>query len=72
MKHKRGLVMKQQSILIVDDDRDIVQFIAMYLKQEGLPLCFRDIDGPSMPKGGVHIKDDIEVPAGDVVSPTGT
>lgn len=39
---------------------------------EGLPLYFRDIDGPSMPKGGVHIKDGIEVPVGDVVSPTGT
>lgn len=44
MKHKRGLVMKQQSILIVDDDRDIVQFIAMYLKQEGYEV-FTAYDG---------------------------
>ncbi|MDZ5608089.1 M23 family metallopeptidase [Bacillus pseudomycoides] len=36
---------------------------------EGLPLYFRDINGPAMPEGGVRIKNRNEVPIGDVISP---
>ncbi|CAM4220977.1 peptidase M24 [Bacillus manliponensis] len=38
---------------------------------EGLPLYFRDIDGPTMPTGGVHVKNGRDVPVGDRVAPTG-
>ncbi|PFC48720.1 DNA-binding response regulator, partial [Bacillus thuringiensis] len=31
---KRGLEMEKNSILIVDDDKDIIQFINVNLKQE--------------------------------------
>ncbi|ENQ3107434.1 M23 family metallopeptidase [Bacillus cereus] len=41
---------------------------SMFLS-EGLPLYFRDIDGPSMPKGGIRIEDGRDVPTGDVISP---
>lgn len=37
---------------------------------EGLPLYFRDIDGPSMPEGGSRIEDGRDVPTGNVISPT--
>ncbi|MDC2866880.1 M23 family metallopeptidase [Bacillus sp. BP-3] len=36
---------------------------------EGLPLYFRDIDGQSMPKGGIRIEGGRDVPMGDVISP---
>ena len=41
---------------------------SMFLS-EGLPLYFRNIDGPSMPKGGIRIEDGRDVPTGDVISP---
>ncbi|PEA81119.1 M23 family metallopeptidase [Bacillus pseudomycoides] len=41
---------------------------SMFLS-EGLPLYFRDIDGPAMPKGGVRMENGNEVPVGDVISP---
>ncbi|MFJ8530440.1 M23 family metallopeptidase [Bacillus sp. NPDC094106] len=41
---------------------------SMFLS-EGLPLYFRDIDGPAMPTGGVRMENGNEVPIGDVVSP---
>ncbi len=40
----RGWVMKQQSILIVDDDADIVQLIEVHLKQDGFKV-FRAYNG---------------------------
>lgn len=36
---------------------------------EGLPLYFRDIDGPAMPTGGVHMKNGRDIPVGDRVAP---
>lgn len=36
---------------------------------EGLPLYFRDIEGPSMPKGGVQVMNGKEVPVGDTIRP---
>ncbi|MDM5188124.1 M23 family metallopeptidase [Bacillus sp. DX4.1] len=36
---------------------------------EGLPLYFRDIDGPAMPEGGIRVKNGDEVPVGDIISP---
>jgi hypothetical protein len=36
---------------------------------EGLPLYFRDIDGPQMPTGGISIENDKEVPIGQIVTP---
>lgn len=39
------------------------------LLAEGLPLFFRDIDGPPMPTGGVGIVDGRELPIGMTVSP---
>lgn len=41
---------------------------SMFLS-EGLPLYFRDIDGPAMPEGGIRVKNGDEVPVGDVISP---
>ncbi|MFB9329975.1 M23 family metallopeptidase [Paenibacillus aurantiacus] len=41
---------------------------SMYLS-EGLPLYFRDVDGPRMPKGGIATKDGKEVLAGDRLAP---
>lgn len=35
---KRGLYMEKNSILIVDDDQDIVQFIKVNLMQEGFKV----------------------------------
>ena len=35
---KRGLEMEKNSILIVDDDKDIIQFINVNLKQEGFKV----------------------------------
>ncbi len=77
--HGRGWVMKQQSILIVDDDADIVQLIEVHQRQdpsktsmflsEGLPLYFREIEGTAMPNGWGHLKDGKESPIGDVISP---
>ncbi len=43
--------------------------ITSILLAEGLPLFFRDIDGPPMPTGGVGIVDGREVPIGMTVSP---
>lgn len=37
---------------------------------EGLPLYFRDIDGPAMPAGGMRMDNGREVPAGDIIVPT--
>lgn len=39
------------------------------LLAEGLPLYFRDIDGPPLPTGGVGIVDGREVPIGMTISP---
>ncbi|WP_199910036.1 M23 family metallopeptidase [Paenibacillus sp. CAA11] len=39
---------------------------SMFLS-EGLPLYFRDIEGPSMPKGGMRLEHGKEVPAGDKI-----
>ena len=36
---------------------------------EGLPLYFRDIDGPAMPAGGIRKENSKEIPAGDIISP---
>jgi hypothetical protein len=36
---------------------------------EGLPLYFRDIDGPAMPTGGIGIENGREVPIGMIVTP---
>ncbi|MDR0269160.1 M23 family metallopeptidase [Paenibacillus sp.] len=36
---------------------------------EGLPLYFRDIDGPAMPSGGMRLKEGKEVPVGDTIIP---
>ena len=36
---------------------------------EGLPLYFREVEGPSMPEGGIRIENGKEVPIGDVISP---
>ncbi|MCF2944554.1 M23 family metallopeptidase [Paenibacillus tarimensis] len=38
---------------------------------EGLPLFFRDIEGPAMPRGGVAVVDGVEKPVGDVIKPKG-
>ncbi|WP_246183433.1 response regulator transcription factor [Paenibacillus methanolicus] len=42
---------------------------SMYVT-EGLPLYFRDVEGPRMPLGGVAAKDGKEVLAGDRVAPS--
>lgn len=39
------------------------------LFSEGLPLYFRDIDGPAMPTGGIGIENGREVPIGMIVTP---
>ncbi len=39
---------------------------------EGLPLFFREIDGPPMPTGGVGIVDGREVPIGMTITPLST
>lgn len=36
---------------------------------EGLPLYFRDIDGPAMPEGGMHEQDGKSIPQGQVIAP---
>lgn len=41
---------------------------SMFLS-EGLPLYFRDIDGPSMPEGGIHVEDGMQKPIGDIIAP---
>jgi hypothetical protein len=38
---------------------------------EGLPLYFRDSDGPAMPEGGFEIVDGLPVPLGPVVQHVG-
>ncbi len=40
-----------------------------FMLAEGLPLFFRDIDGPPMPTGGVAMVDGREVPVGMTISP---
>ncbi|MDO9121364.1 MAG: hypothetical protein Q7U31_06235, partial [Anaerolineaceae bacterium] len=35
---------------------------------EGLPLFFRDHDGPPMPEGGYEVVDNMAVPLGPVVT----
>ncbi|MNC50832.1 Peptidase family M23 [compost metagenome] len=36
---------------------------------EGLPLYFRDIDGPTMPEGGIHEQDGKSIPQGQAIAP---
>lgn len=36
---------------------------------EGLPLYFRDIDGPPMPEGGIQEQDGKSIPKGKVIAP---
>jgi hypothetical protein len=38
---------------------------------EGLPLYFRDHDGPAMPEGGVEVVEGTPVPVGPTVQHTG-
>ena len=39
---------------------------------QGLPLFFRDHNGPKMPKGGLRIEGDKVIPTGDVIKHSGS